>query len=110
MNIDTLAYDFNKNTHKITIMGRTPATVVVAQVAKKIDSEYLYEDELFQRYVRAKAKVKLGDLLTSFDFNIPGGIKPNYATMVTKAEAELVAVETMMKTENTGDFLYLINF
>ena len=110
MTIDTLAYDFNKNTHKITIMGRTPATVVVAQVAKKIDAEYLYEDELFQRYVRAKSKVKLGDLLTSFDFSLPGGIKPNYATMVTKAEAELVAVEAMMKTENTGDFLYLINF
>jgi hypothetical protein len=91
-------------------MGRTPATVVVAQVAKKIDAEYLYEDELFQRYVRAKSKVKLGELLTSFDFNIPGGIKPSYATMVTKAEAELTAVEAMMKTENTGDFLYLINF
>ena len=91
-------------------MGRTPKTVVVAQVAKKIDSEYLYEDELFQRYVRAKSKVKLGDLLTSFDFSLPGGIKPNYATMVTKAEAELAAVEAMMKTENTGDFLYLINF
>jgi hypothetical protein len=30
--------------------------------------------------------------------------------MVTKAEAELTAVEAMMKTENTGDFLYLINF
>ena len=91
-------------------MGRTPATVVVAQVAKKIDSEYLYEDELFQRYVRARCKVKLGELLTTFDYNLPGGIKTNFATLVTKAEAELAAVEAMMKNENTGDFLYLINF
>ena len=66
----------------------------------------LYNDEVFQRYVRAKAKLRLGDLLTTFDYNLPGGIKPNYANLVTKAEAELTGVMDMMKTENTADFLY----
>ena len=101
--IDTLAYDYNKNTRKLTITGRTPLADTVVQVAKKIDREDLYEDELFQRYVRAKAKVRLGDLLTAFDFNLPGGIKPNYTSLVTKAEAELTAVMDMMKGENSTE-------
>ena len=108
--IDTLAYDYNKNTRKLTITGRTPLADTVVQVAKKIDREDLYEDELFQRYVRAKAKVRLGDLLTAFDFSLPGGIKPNYTSLVTKAEAELTAVMDMMKGENSTDWMFLVNF
>ena len=104
--IDTLAFDYNKNTRKLSILGRTPRTDVVLQIAKRIPAEDLYEDELFQRYVRAKAKLRLGDLLTTFDYNLPGGIKPNYTNLVTKAENEFNQVVEMMKNENTPDFLF----
>lgn len=107
--LDTVAYDYNKNTKSITIKGRTP-TKMVAEISKKIDEQYLYEDEMFQRYVRAKAKVRLGELLTSFDFNLPGGVRPNYTTFVTKADAEFQAVLDMMKGENTPDWLMLVHF
>ena len=108
--ITSIAYDYNKNTKQIGILGRTPRIDVVATVARKIDPEHLYEDELFQRYVRAKAKVRMGDLLTTFDYNLPGGIKVNYANLVTKAEAEMTAVTDMMKNENTPDFAFLERF
>lgn len=104
--IDTFAYDFNKNSRKLVVLGRTPRRGMVLQVAKKIDQADLYNDEVFQRYVRAKAKVRLGDLLTTFDYNLPGGVKPNYTNLVTKAENELNSVMEMMKTENTPDFLF----
>jgi hypothetical protein len=108
--IDTLAYDYNKNTKKLAILGRTPVAPAVLQVMKKIESEELYEDELFQRYVRAKAKIRLGDLLTSFDFNLPGGVKVNYTTLVTKADAELASVMEMMKGENSADWMFFAHF
>lgn len=104
--IDTFAYDYNKNTKLLSILGRTPQNPIVLEIAKKIEKEHLYNDELFQRYVRAKAKLRLGDLLTTFDYNLPGGIKPNYTNLVTKAEKELDQVIEMMKTENTPDFLF----
>jgi len=110
MMIDTLAYDYNKNTKMVSITGRTPNTKVVMKVSKKIEEQYLYEDEMFQRYVRAKAKVKLGELLTSFDFTLPGGVRPNYQTFVTKADAEFDKVTEMMKGENTPDWIYLTHF
>lgn len=107
--LDTVAYDYNKNTKCISVTGRTPTKMVV-QISKKIDPQYLYEDEMFQRYTRAKAKVRLGELLTSFDFNLPGGIRPNYNTFVTKADAEFQAVLDMMKGENTPDWMWTVHF
>jgi hypothetical protein len=108
--IDTLAYDYNKNTKKLSILGRTPVAPVVLQVAKKIDPEDLYDDEIFQRYVRAKSKVRLGELLTTFDYSLPGGIRISYQTQVTAAQAELTDVTAMMKGENSTDWMYLVHF
>lgn len=105
--IDTFSYDYNKNNHELMVLGRTPRNNgMVLKIARKIEAHDLYNDELFQRYVRAKAKLRLGDLLTTFDYNLPGGIKPNYTALVTKAENELAAVTDMMKNENVPDFLY----
>lgn len=105
--IDTYAYGFNKNTRKLSISGRTPKNGVVLTISKKIEENDLYEDELFQRYVRAKAKIRLGELITQFDYNLPGGVKPNFTTLITRAETELTQVLDMMKGENTPDFMFL---
>lgn len=107
--LDTFAYNYNRNTHDLIVVGRNPvAGGAILEVAKKIDLEDLYNDEVFQRYVRAKAKLRLGELLTSFDYNLPGGVKVNYTNLVTRAEAEMTAVMEMMKGENTADWLFLI--
>lgn len=107
MTIETLAFDHNKNTKEISLLGRTPMRPAVATVAIKIDQEHLYEDELFQRYVRAKAKQRLVDLLTTFDYQLPGGVKINFTNIVTKADAELTKIEDQMKGENTCDYMIL---
>jgi hypothetical protein len=108
--INTLAFDHNKNTHQLTILGRTPRFDIVTTVAKKIEPQYLYNDELFQRYVRAKCRQKLVELLTTFDYSLPGGIKINMNTITTRADAEILKVEEMLKGENTPDFMFLERF
>jgi hypothetical protein len=105
--IDTIAYDYNKNTKKLGIVGRTPNVAAVARVFKKIDVDKLYEDELYQRYVRAKAKLRLAQMLQTFNYSLPGDVTLNFQNMVTNAEAELTEVTTMMKNENTTDWMLL---
>jgi hypothetical protein len=107
MMIDTIAYDYNKNTKQLGILGRTPAVPAVARIMKKLEEEKLYEDEVFQRYVRAHAKVRLAHMLQTFDYTLPGDIKLNYTAIVTTAEAEMTAVKDMMKGENTADWMFL---
>lgn len=105
--LDTIAYDYNKNTKFFTVQGRTPGTPVVLKVMKKIDRDKLFEDELFQRYTRAHAKVRLAQMLNTFDFPLPGETKINYQTMSQQAEKEMENVLAMMKGENTPDWMYL---
>lgn len=105
--IDTIAYDYNKNTKLLGVVGRTPKTAAVLKVWKKIEKDKLFEDELFQRYVRAHAKVRLAHMLQTFNYTLPGDITLNYQSIVATAEKEMEKVETMMKGENTPDWIYL---
>lgn len=110
MMIDTIAYDYNKNTKLLGVIGRTPATAAVLRVYKKLEQEKLYEDEMFQRYVRAHAKVRLAHMLQTFNYTLPGDVTVNYQNITTTAEKEMEAVTTMMKGENTPDWMILTHF
>ena len=110
MLLDTIAYDYNKNTKLLGVIGRTPATSAVLRVFTKIESSKLFEDELFQRYVRAHAKVRLSHMLQTFNYNLPGGVTVNYQNIVVAAEKEMEDVKAMMKGENTTDWMFLCHF
>ena len=105
--LDTIAYDYNRNTNSLGVVGRTPKVNAVAKILKKIDKDKLFEDELFQRYVRAHAKVRLAHMLQTFNYQLPGDVTINYANMVTTAEKEMEEVKAMMKGENTTDWMIL---
>ena len=109
MMLDTIAYDYNKNTKMLGVLGRTPATPAVLRIYKKLEQDKLFEDEVFQRYVRAHAKVRLAHMLQTFNYSLPGDVTINYQNITTTAEKEMDAVNAMMKGENTPDWLYLIH-
>jgi hypothetical protein len=110
MMIDTIAYDYNKNTKMLGVIGRTPATAAVLRVYKKLDQDKLFEDEVFQRYVRAHAKVRLAHMLQTFNYTLPGDVTINYQNITATAEKEMEAVLTMMKGENSPDWMFLTHF
>ena len=110
LTIDTIAYDYNHTTHYLQILGRTPKTNVYLQVAKKVDDQYLFSNELFQRYVRAKAKIRTHEMLSSTDFKLPGGFKYNYTEMSALAKSELEIIYKTIDDENTPDFLIMENY
>ena len=105
--LDTIAYDYNRNTNSLGVVGRTPKVNAVAKILKKIDKDKLFEDELFQRYVRAHRKVRLAHMLQTFNYQLPGDVSINYQNMVTTAEKEMDEVKAMMKGENTTDWMLL---
>lgn len=98
-------HDYNKNTRKLTILGHTPHRTLALKVMIKIGKEDLYSDEMFQRYTRAKAKLRLSEMLSSFEFQLPGGVKINYQNMAATAQKEFDKVLEDMKGENTADWM-----
>lgn len=105
--LDTISYDFNKNSKHLFIKGHDPKTPIVCIIKKKLDPEYLYNDELFQRYCRAKAKTRLADLLQTFDFQMPGNIKLNFSAVITSANNEMDSIVKQMSSETLPNFIIL---
>lgn len=105
--IETISYHYNKNTKIMYDLGRKPKFDAVAIVDKKIDACYLYDDELFQRYVRAKAKMRLAEQLQMFNFTLPGDVTLNMQNLADKAEKEMENVEKMMAGENTLNYMII---
>lgn len=103
--LETIAYGFNKNSKHLFVKGRDPKTAVICVIMKKLDLEFLYNDELFQRYCRAKAKTRLADMLQTFDFQMPGNIKLNFAAVVASATKEMENIEKQLSSETLPNFM-----
>jgi hypothetical protein len=108
--LDTVAFTFNKNTKRLNIIGHTPKVDIVVQTMVKIPEEDLYNDEIFQRYVRARAKLRFVQFLTAFGFQLPGGVTINFTLLSQNANDEWTAVQTQMASENTPDFMFFAHW
>jgi hypothetical protein len=102
----TVSYNFNRNTHKLFVGGETPNRDCVAICYAKVPIEQLMNDEVFYRYVVAKAKVQLSRILGTFDFNLPGNIKINYDLIRDEGKDELEKIEEEIKSEEGMDFFF----
>lgn len=118
--LETYAYNYNKNTKKLTILGRDPsrATTTGLSVGGKdvgikacvaIPEEDLFSDELFVRYVLAEAKINIGRLLGTFGYQLPGGVSINAGAIKDQGTTERAEVIEMIKSENTPSWFFQYN-
>jgi hypothetical protein len=120
--LPTYAYNWNKNTKKLTILGRDPnrsgrgggggvgtgydqnGMDVAVSCFVAINDHDLYADELFIRYCLAKAKISLSRVLSAFNYNLPGGVQVNTSLLRQDGEKELEEVMAMINGENTPSY------
>lgn len=110
LTINTVAYDYNNANHFLQILGRTPKADLYLLVHRRIEDQYLYENELFQRYVRAKAKIRVHEMMSVVSFKLPGNFTYNYQEMKNRADEEIKEVERIIQEENPPDFVILENY
>lgn len=107
--LERVSYDFNRNTHRLKIIGRNPKRDCTINTLVKIEENRLYDDWFFQRYVVSQAKISLGRILGFFTFNLPGGITINADSIKEEGKEELAAILQKIDDENSPDWFYLFH-
>jgi hypothetical protein len=119
--LETFAFNWNKNNKKLTILGRDPNRVnasnpngtypggvdVAIQCFVKITENALYDDELFVRYCIGKSKEALGNMLSVFDYNLPGGVRVNAQNIISQGKEEVQEVMTQIDGESSSGAFFL---
>lgn len=102
--LETVAFSWNRNTKRVTIMGRNPRKPVAMRTMVKIPEDSLYDDELFVRYCLAQAKINLGRTLSIFNYNLPGGVQINFDGIKQDGKDEMLAILEQINNETMPDF------
>jgi len=107
--LERIGFDYNRNTHRLKIVGRDPKKNVFLQTYAKIEENKLYDDWFFQRYITAQAKISLGRILGTFKFNLPGGIEVDASGIKDEGTEELKEVKQRIDDENSPDWFFLFH-
>jgi hypothetical protein len=107
--LERIQYDYNQNTHHLTILGRNPKYDVSCRVMTKIPENNLYDDPLFIDYVKGKAMVSMARVYTFISFNLPGGAQINASMFESQGQQMIDKVLERIDGENTPDYFLQIH-
>jgi len=105
----TVAYRFNKNSKRISVLGRDPHVNCFVRAGVQVPEENLYDDELFMRYCFAQAKINLGRILQIFNYNLPGGVTINFDAVKQDGLTEMTEIKAQIDGENSADWFLMWN-
>jgi hypothetical protein len=69
-----------------------------------IEDHELFDDELFSRYCRAKAKQQLARVISAFNYNLPGGVQVNSSDLKQMGDEELREVMEDVKGQDSASY------
>lgn len=107
--LSNISYDFNRNTKKITILGRDPKFDVFIKTYIKIPDDRIYDDYYFLRYCTAKAKISLARIIGLYPFPLPGGVEINVDMLREEGTEEVNWVLEQITGENTPDYFLMFH-
>lgn len=107
-NLRDIQHGFNINTHRLIITGRDPSESLWLTTLNTIPDEDLYEDPIFIKWIIARGKMQLARIIGTFDFNLIGNIKINYADIRSEGSEELKELKELIKGQDPADWFIMI--
>ena len=107
LNKYTLKFHFNQLNHRLHILTNVKHDVIIEAYAD-IPLQYLYKDDLFQKYVIGWSKVQLGNMVGRYDFTLPGGVKIQASDLISQGKEEVKEVEEEIKGQSNSSFFFMV--
>lgn len=102
-------YDFNHNSNELVLLGETPSQGVVLETYNKVPLPQLYNDELFFRYVTAKAMSQLSLIFGTINFKLIGGVEVDASKYEKRGKEELQEIKDEIESELGADWIFVQN-
>lgn len=105
--VKDLIYDFNQNTHMVTVEGQNMKSKVLAECSMNIPEEDLFNDVMFKKYCLGKCKISFANIIAFSDQKLIGGYKINFSEIKTDGkdmvkEVEKYLVDYQMNSATLG--------
>lgn len=106
-NLRDINHDFNPNTHRLAITGRTPENSLLVIALDHIPVEDAYEDPIVIQWMIAHGKKSLARILGTFNYQLAGNVTINFDAYRTEGNEELVELKEKIKGDNPPDWFLM---
>jgi len=103
-NLIDINHDFNPNTHRLAITGRTPVESLFVLAMDHIPVEDAYEDTIVIEWMIAKGKISLARILGAFNYNLLGNITINFEQWRAEGEQAIIDLKEKISGDDTPDW------
>ena len=104
MTKETIYFDYSHVNKRLQLLTAIDTNLML-ECFLRIEQEELFDLQLFKDYVIGLCKVRQGEAIGRFNFNLPGNFQYNSADMVTQGQALVDMVREKIKSETqTGWF------
>jgi hypothetical protein len=106
-NLRDINHNFNLNTKRLVITGRTPVESLFILSQVQIPDEDAFEDPLVLKWMIAQGKRSLGRILGAFNYQLLGNVTINFEQIRTEGNEELAELKEKIKTDDVADWFLL---
>jgi hypothetical protein len=103
-NLRDINHDFNLNTKRLVITGRTPTDSLFVLALIHIPEEDAYNDPLILKWMIAQGKRSLARILGAFNYQLLGNISINFEQYRTEGNEELQELKDKIKSDDVPDW------
>jgi len=103
-NLVDINHDFNPNTHRLAITGRTPNESLFVLAMDHIPLEDAYEDTIVIEWMIAKGKLSLARTLGAFNYNLLGNITINFEQWRAEGQEKINELTEKIKSDDVPDW------
>ena len=106
MTKNTLKFDYNHVNNRLHILTNVDEHLVF-DVYVRIEQEELFDLQLFKDYVIGLSRVRLGEAIGRFNFNMPGNFQYNASDMIAQGEKLVESVKEKVKGETQSGWFFM---
>ena len=99
-------YTFNHVDKRMNVLDMVKNDLML-EVYVRIEQESLFDNQMFKDYVIGWSKKRMGELLGTYSFNMPGNFQYNATDVIAQGDAIIEKIELMVKEESKVSWFFM---